>query len=509
MRTALRELRMRATNCSVRTAFALYAAAALIAALALSFVSTGILGLVAKTTLPADPSAYSGTYVYDAAGNQLVPAEALSWYEAAAYDAAIEHDVPGTESIVLYVASMTSSDRLPISLNNPPAGVQKDEVRDLAYLMDDAEGPTIALADIPAYDAAAAVAHPGAEAAAALAQEMPANAARERPVISNVGYYLPYPKDPSLYKALAWTAIASVPVICAVCLVVAGRRFYRTRLAGPIAAMDEAAQRIGANNLDFHVKPQRMDELGRLCGQIEAMRAELERTESELWRAAENRRQVNAAFAHDLRTPLTVIRGQAELIGHVAETDDVRTAASAIMHQAERLSAFADSMRGLDALEAAEVKPMPLDPGAWLDNAVADAQTVAREAGVALVVERTGLPARVSADGRALDRITDNLVSNAVRYARSEVHLSLSWRDSMLELVVADDGPGFAEAALARAAEPFWGESKGTHGHMGLGLYVARTLAERHGGQLELSARPSGGALVRIRVTAPKCSEPL
>ena len=509
LRECARRLRTRVANCSVRIAFALYAAAALVVAIALSFVSTGLLGLAAEATLPADPYAYSGTYVYDAAGNRLVPAEALSWYETAAYDAAIENDVPGEETVVLYVASETGGGRRPIPLDNPPAGARTNEVRDIAYLLDDTEGPTIALADLPAYNADATAARSGTEAATMLAAELPANAAGEKPVISTVGYYLPYPGDPQPYRALAWAAIASVPLVFVACLVVAGRRFYRTRIAGPIEAINEAARRISANDLDFSVEPVRDDELGRLCVQIEAMRAELERTESELWRAAENRRRVNAAFAHDLRTPLTVIRGQAELIEHVAKTNDVRAAASAIMRQAERLSDFADSMRGLDALDAAEVKPIPLDPGAWLDDAVANAHTVAREANVALVVERTGLPVRVSADGRALDRIADNLVSNAVRYAHSEVHLSLSWTDGTLELTVADDGPGFDKTALTRAAEPFWGESKGTHGHMGLGLYVARTLAERHGGQLELSTRPSGGALVRIRVSAPECPKPL
>lgn len=502
-----RGLRARVANCSVRTAFALYAAAALLAGIVFSFVSTGLLGLAAEATLPADPYAYSGIYVYDAAGNQLVPAEALSWYETAAYDAAVENDVPGTDALVLYVASETGGGRLPIPLDDPPTDARSDEVRDLAYLMNDAEGPTISLADLPAHDAAATAAHPGAEAAAALAAELPANAAGEKPVVSNVSYYLPYPGDPQPYRALAWAAIASVPLVFVACLVVAGRRFYRARLAGPIAAMDDAARRIAANDLDFHVEAQRADELGRLCGQLEAMRAELARTEGELWRAAENRRQVNAAFAHDLRTPLTVIAGQAELIGRMAEKDDVRAAAAAIARQAERLSAFAESMCGLDALEAAEVAPAPLDPGAWLDEAATDARAVTREAGVALAVERAGLPALVTADGRALARIADNLMDNAARYARAEVRLSLSWADGALELAVTDDGPGFAEAALARAAEPFWGESKGTGGHLGLGLYVARVLAERHGGGLELARDEGGGALVRARVAAPEVAD--
>ncbi len=132
---------------------------------------------------------------------------------------------------------------------------------------------------------------------------------------------------------------------------------------------------------------------------------------------------------------------------------------------------------------------------------------LARKAGIELVVERAGLPERVLADGRALSRIADNLVANAMRHAHDEARLSLSWEDGTLTLAVADNGPGFAEAALAHAAEPFWGESKGTDGHLGLGLYVARTLAERHGGRLELSNRAEGGALARARVLAPEAPQ--
>ena len=91
-------------------------------------------------------------------------------------------------------------------------------------MMDGAEGREVSLDDLAAYDAAASAERPGAEAAAALAAELPANAEGERPVVSNVGYYLPYPSDPGPYRALAWAAIASVPVVFVACLVVAGRQ---------------------------------------------------------------------------------------------------------------------------------------------------------------------------------------------------------------------------------------------------------------------------------------------
>lgn len=511
LRRALRDARSRAANCSVRAAFALYAAVALLAALALSFVVTGLLGLLTNSLLPKDPYACSGTYVYDARRDELVPAESLSWYETSAFDALHESSsdratTDATDVVILYVESRADADKLPIPVDAPPAAALDGTVIDLAWSTSPtgSQDRSLDFSDIASYDAVARAARPGSDDAERLAEELPANADGERPAVSNVGYYLPYPGDSGAYRALAWLAVASVPAIFAACLVVAGRRFYQSRLAGPIAAMDDAARRIAASDLDFRVEATRDDELGRLCGQFEAMRAELARTEGELWRAAENRRQVNAAFAHDLRTPLTVVRGQAELIGRIAEKDDVRAAAAAIARQAERLSDFADSMRGLDALEAAEVDPAPLDPGAWLREAAADAREVARGAGDGLSVAGDGLPPLVMADGRALSRIADNLVANATRYARSEVGVSLSWEDDELELVVADDGPGFGEAALERAAEPFWGESKGAGGHLGLGLYVARLLAEKHGGSLELFRGEVGGALVRVRVSAPR-----
>lgn len=500
---ALRRLRTRIANCSLRAAFALYATVAILAAIVLSFVSTWVLGYIANTTLPDDLWAYTGTYVYDANNNQLVPADALSWYEMSAYDAAIDLDVAGTDTIVLYVASKANADNKVISLDDPPVAVDTLVLQDMAWLMDGTSEATVDLKTLASYDAAASAARPGADAAATLAAELPANTLGERPVVSNVGYYLPYPDDPFPYRALAVTAIASVPIIFVACLVIAGRRFYRTRLARPIAAMDEAARRIAANDLDFTMAQTRNDELGRLCAQFETMRAELARTEAELWRAAENRRQVNAAFAHDLRTPLTVVSGQAQLIERMAQQEAVRHAAAAIARQAERLTAFAESMRDLDTLDATAVEPAPLDLNTWLDEAAADARAVVQAAGATLTVARTNLPPLVAVDVRALSRIVDNLVANAARYARATVHLALLWENNQLELAVSDDGSGFDDAALRRAAEPFWSASKGSGGHLGLGLYITRSLAEKHGGALAIANGPEGGALLRVQLAAP------
>lgn len=515
LRGALDPLRARVANCSVRTAFALYAAAAILAGIALSLVSTGLLGLLAEATLPVDPYAYSGTYVYDAAGNQLVPAEALTWYESSAFDAAIEDGTAGSDTVVLYIESSASLDARSISLEDPPAEVRDETAIDIIWDIDgdmeDASDEALAFLDIAAYDEAARASRPGSAEADALAEQLPPNADGRRPIISNVGYYLPYPGDPEPYRSIANLAVASVPAIFAVCLIVAGRRFYRDRLQPPIEAMDEAARKIASDDLDFTVEAERSDELGRLCEQFETMRGELAESKRALWRSAENRRRVNAAFAHDLRTPLTVIRGQAELIQRLAGDGQTRTAAEAIERHAERLGRYAESMTGIDSLETTELKPEPLDLADWFAHCAEDARDIARERSIEVASQSDGLPAVVLADGQALSHVVENLVANAVRHAKATVELSCAWEDGVLSIAVEDDGDGFGQDALRHAAEPFWrdrAEDPGTAdalgtGHLGLGLYICTLICERHGGRLEIGNRACGGSRVAASVSAP------
>ena len=147
LRGALGSLRARVANCSIRTAFALYAAAAMLAGLALSVVASGLLGYLAEASLPEDPYAHAGYYVLDADAGELVPAEALSWYETPAYDAVAERGAGGGDSVVLYVASRSDSGRLPVPLDDPPAGVRDGSAQDLALLMDEEDADGIRAAE--------------------------------------------------------------------------------------------------------------------------------------------------------------------------------------------------------------------------------------------------------------------------------------------------------------------------------------------------------------------------
>ena len=85
--------------------------------------------------------------------------------------------------------------------------------------------------------------------------------------------------------------------------------FYRNKLKRPLTILKEAAEKISAQELDFSVAYAAQDEMGNLCRSFEEMRQALQQNNRLMWQQMEERRRINAAFAHDLRTPLTVLKG--------------------------------------------------------------------------------------------------------------------------------------------------------------------------------------------------------
>jgi signal transduction histidine kinase len=187
-----------------------------------------------------------------------------------------------------------------------------------------------------------------------------------------------------------------------------------------------------------------------------------------------------AAAAHEIRNPLGIIRGNADLMrerldGKLDEKD-LRALAD-IQGEVERLKHLTDDLMSLD--EQRKLDRLALDLGPLLDGAAEAAEKAFPGTKVARKYER--LP-EVEVDSARLRQVLVNLLSNAAQVKPdSEIVLSAAQRDGVLEVRVVDQGPGIAEAVRASLFEPF---TTGRSGGTGLGLYVSRQLAERHGGSL-------------------------
>ena len=356
-------------------------------------------------------------------------------------------------------------------------------------------------------------------------------------LVSNTAYYAASQPPASLMPWILTLATGLAPVLAYGGLGwLTFRHFYRVHIAGPLAELAGAADRIAEQDLDFAIGTVRGRELGRLSETLEHMRASLLEAQRELWRTAESRRRLNAAFAHDLRTPITVLKGTVEMAQmrlRRGDTLDV-DALDALSSQVARLERYATSMGGLTKLEdrPLELESLTLDDlREELDRHVSGV-IAARggslklelpsmgEAAAMPASETAGAPApetaamtapdaiggsASAADGRPaaplfldlplVEEVLDNLLSNACVHTSTRVAFDMMVDAGVLTVVVTDDGPGFTPEALRRGCDPFFSENKSAE-HFGLGLNVSSVLCGLHGGRIALANAESGGARV-------------
>lgn len=204
------------------------------------------------------------------------------------------------------------------------------------------------------------------------------------------------------------------------------------------------------------------------------------------------RTRLLAAVSHDLKTPITRLRLRAEML----EDETLRTKFARDLQEMEQLAdATLDFMRGLDTREPVQ----PVDVQALVESLQRDHA----ELGHTISVEGR---ARTPYAGRptALRRCLENLVGNALKYGGG-AHLRIEDDARRLRLHVLDDGPGISDTELERVFEPFYrleSSRSRASGGSGLGLGIARNIAENHGGRLDLSNRPEGG--LDAMVTLPR-----
>lgn len=526
MRHPVRSLRGYLDACSVKSAFFFYALIGSLAAFAISAVASMALASLSEDVLLNGSGVYPGLYIYDEEENALVKAEDMSWYEAA--EGEFTNYANGDEPIVvegvsLYIESRLSKSesryRYVIPLNDVPKEAEGIVVHDMDERIVDqgeARDTSIPLDELPAYDAAANAQRGNA---VALEAQLPSDSEGNRPAASLVGYYVYVPTTGPAYQAINLLIIVMVPIVFGVCFILASHAFYKRKLQRPIQAMDEAARRIAEGDLSVSMPAPcagSKSELDRLCTSFETMRDALERNNKAMWRMAENRRKVNAAFAHDLRTPLTVLKGRAEMLSTFApeglvDAEQLAEASSAMTRQTERLQRYVESMKDLVDMDECSVAPHAGNVGVWFVRAAAEASDLAHAAGKDFEAKAKGLPRFVSFDDIALSRVVENILSNALRYAGSKVSLACEWDEGVLTVRVSDDGPGFADDALAHGCEPFWREASEKRRedsvHFGLGLNICAELCEKHGGGVKLSNAESGGAVVEAFVEAPLADE--
>ncbi|UMV47783.1 HAMP domain-containing histidine kinase [Paenibacillus macerans] len=331
------------------------------------------------------------------------------------------------------------------------------------------------------------------------------DAGREVPMSIGVDKLEYTPQDRIKAVVVHIAQIATIPVYFGGGILLAAFLFYRNKLKKPIALINRSAHKIAESDLDFSLRYDSKDEMGKLCASLETMRQALEENNRSLWRMMEERKRLNAAFAHDLRTPLTVLRGYADFLcqyvpeGKVGQEKLLATLSSISRHTL-RLESYVHTMSETNKLEDVEIRAEKIRVSDLTGQIASAAEALKAQSAVEISIVNRISAESVCADAQVVLRVVENLLSNALRFAHERVEIGLCLEDPHLIAEVADDGHGFTPEALREAARPYFREGAVEPGraHFGLGLYICKTLCERHGGWLSWCNRGQGGA----RVTA-------
>lgn len=309
-------------------------------------------------------------------------------------------------------------------------------------------------------------------------------------------------KDYHLSEFYDFLQTYSILLLSVAGMIIAVFLFYRNKISLPLTELNKASEKIAANELDFHVHAFHSDELGTLCSQFETMRQALYDNNQHMWDMVEEQKILRAAIAHDIRSPLTVLRGYQETMLEFVPKDCFDKSALIEMlqdgmDQIDRLNQFVESMRKLSSLEERKVnrQAVPLcELKKRLDQLICvheNESNISAEIHYHFHTEQAGI------DLDMIMETIENLLANAFSYAQNRIRIDV-WEDGTeLVFAVQDDGCGFSEGTELVTKARYHTSSSDNLEHFGLGMYISRLYCEKHGGRLFTGNSEHGGAVVK------------
>ncbi len=264
--------------------------------------------------------------------------------------------------------------------------------------------------------------------------------------------------------------------------------------------------KIERKELDFDIQKSKLFEIDQALDALDHMRLALKQSLSKQWQDDKMRQDQLSALAHDLKTPLTIIRGNTELLLDTPLSPEQKECAEYIESSSLQMQDYVQTL-----IEATKSwnhflpSMQKIDMESFLQELKKQVDGLCSMNNVALRWGRGEYPAYITADHDLLIRMLVNVLSNAVEHSPQggTVTFEVWGRDGEISFIITDTGKGFSDEALKHATEQFFmdDDSRSSKTHYGIGLYVAASIAEKHKGKLLLeNSEIAGGAKVTIQI---------
>lgn len=283
------------------------------------------------------------------------------------------------------------------------------------------------------------------------------------------------------------------------------RKFGR-RLGQELKAVEEITNKVRDQDLEFEKPSSAVREVDQVMGSLVSMRDALKESLKKQWELEENRRRQLGALVHDVKTPLTVIRGNAQLLEEDETNQESRESLAYILSEADRIEAYIQILQEmLRSEETVEFELERTDIQALSDSFFKRAKMLTEGEGKSLRVEISSFPAYINSTPRQLERAWDNLLSNALCHTPpgGDILMKMGEEKDLFYFSVEDSGEGFTKMDMRRGPEAFYqgDKSRGAKGHYGMGLYMVQSFIRQQGGRLLLgSSKTLKGAYVRMDI---------
>lgn len=302
-----------------------------------------------------------------------------------------------------------------------------------------------------------------------------------------------------LRRLLLYSSLAGM-IVAVILMLLVSRAITR-----PIAAIARAATAFAQGDMTARVKVATADEVGRLGDIFNRMADALAQVE-------QHRREFLANVTHDLKTPITAIRGYTEAIldGYADRPEQIRTYLHHVLTETERINRLVNDVLDLSRLQSGQlplhIKPYPL--AELIQTVVAKNAVMVRDKQITVEVQAAGTRA-VLADPDRLEQVLVNLLANAVRYSPPGSTVTVTAREHSDQAVVtvADNGPGIPPQDLPHIWERFYRVEKSRaqeHGGTGLGLAIVKNLVEAMHGEVNVHSVLGKGSVFSFTIPLAK-----
>ncbi|WP_113675597.1 HAMP domain-containing sensor histidine kinase [Vallitalea guaymasensis] len=281
---------------------------------------------------------------------------------------------------------------------------------------------------------------------------------------------------------------------------------FGKKLVRRISGMQNATEKIQNQDLEFTVESSGIEEIDNVLWSLDKMKETLKVSLKKQWKMEKERRKQISALAHDIKTPLTVVRGNADLLLKTDQTQEQKEYTDFIKDSTNQMEQYIKMLIEISKAEMGySLKKKSIDSKCFIDSIHSQINALVTFKKLTLDFQVHNLPKFLDADFDLLQRAIMNIVSNSVDFSPEggEIIFKVEGRGDNIRFCIIDHGQGFSFDALKNATQQFYMAdiSRTSNDHYGMGLFIAKSIAEQHGGSLSIdNSQATGGGKVIIEL---------